>query len=180
MFEKILKEIKEYALTVVIALLFTTTFNTFFGLTSVNGESMYPTLNTGNKLIINKVAKMKNDINRGDIVVFDTTPDNPKKEKVFYVKRVIAKGGDTVKIFNGNVYVNGKKIKEDYADKENFSDELDETVISDNCYFVLGDHRDNSYDSRNFGEIEHKQVVGKAVLQILPSINTKKFTTPTS
>lgn len=175
MFEKILKEIKEFIPSLIFALLFAGIFNTFSGLTSVNGESMYPTLYTGDKLLIDRVSKMADNIDKGDIIVFDTTPDKPKKEKIFYIKRVIATEGDTVKITMGEVYVNGNKIDEPYADKENFGDEMEEIVIPNDSYFVLGDHRDNSYDSRHFGVINHNQIRGKVILQIFPSIDIKKF-----
>ena len=135
---------------------------------------MEPTLYTGDKLLIDKVAKMTHHIERGDIIVFDSTPENSRKDKVYYIKRVIGIGGDTVSIKNGDVFVNGKEIDESYADKENSPMNLTMTV-PEGSYFVLGDNRDNSNDSRYFGTILHSQISGKILFQFYPTINTDKF-----
>ena len=135
---------------------------------------MEPTLYTGDKLLINKVSKITKSLDRGDIIVFDSTPENSRKDKVYYIKRVIGVGGDEISIKNGDVFVNGKEIDESYADKENSPTNLTMTV-PDGSYFVLGDNRDNSNDSRYFGTILHSQVSGKIAFQFLPSINFDKF-----
>lgn len=174
MIKKIAKEIKELIPTVFIAGIISVTLNNFVGLTTVQGSSMEPTLFTGDKLIIDKVSKITHKIDRGDIIVFDSTPQNSRKDKVYYIKRVIGVEGDKIEIKNGNVFVNGKEIDESYADKENSPTNLTMTV-PDDSYFVLGDNRDNSNDSRYFGTILHNQVSGKILLQFLPTINTDKF-----
>lgn len=174
MVKKIAKEIKELIPTILIAGGLSIVLNTFIGLTTVQGSSMEPTLHTGDKLVIDKVSKLTNKIERGDIIVFDSTPENSRKDKVYFIKRVIGVGGDTINIKNGDVFVNGKEIDESYADKENAPTNLIMTV-PEGSYFVLGDNRDNSNDSRYFGTILHSQVSGKIAFQILPTINTNKF-----
>lgn len=174
MMKKISKEIKELISTVFIAGVVSIIVNTFIGLTTVQGSSMEPTLYTGNKLIIDKISKITNKIDRGDIIVFDTTPEKTRKDKIFYIKRVIGVGGDKIEIKNGDVYVNGKMIEESYADKENSLDNLT-MIVPEGNYFVLGDNRDNSNDSRYFGTILHNQITGKISMQIYPKINTDKF-----
>lgn len=174
MINKIKKEIKEFIPTVVSAIGITLVVNTFIGITTVQGISMEPTLYTGNKLLINKISKLTNNIERGNIVVFDSTPGNAKKDKVFYIKRVIGIAGDKIEIKNGNVFVNGKELTEDYADKTDSFTNLIMTVPEDS-YFVLGDNRDKSNDSRYFGTIMHSQITGKISMQIYPKIEFDKF-----
>lgn len=174
MIKKIKKEIKELLPTVVTAGAVALVLNIFVGITTVQGSSMEPTLYTGNKLIINKIAKLTDNIDRGDIIVFDATPGEGKKDKIFYIKRVVGKEGDLIEIKNGDVFVNGKEIKEEYADKTNSPSNLTMTV-PDDSYFVLGDNRDRSNDSRYFGTILHSQVSGKISMQIFPNLNTSKF-----
>lgn len=174
MINKIKNEIKELIPTVITAGAIAFILNIFVGITTVQGSSMEPTLYTGNKLIINKVAKLRDNIDRGDIIVFDATPGEPKKEKIFYIKRVIGVEGDLIEIKNGDVFVNGEEIKEEYADKTNSQTNLTMTV-PENSYFVLGDNRDKSNDSRYFGTILHSQVSGKISMQILPKLNISKF-----
>lgn len=174
MIKKISKEIKELLPTILIAGIISITLNNFVGLTTVQGSSMEPTLHTGDKLVIDKISKITHKIDRGDIIVFNSTPENSGKDKVYYIKRVIGIGGDEIKIINGDVFVNGEKIDESYADKENSPTNLTMTVPQ-NSYFVLGDNRDNSNDSRYFGTILHNQVSGKILFQFLPTINIDKF-----
>lgn len=174
MINRIKNTIKEFVPTIVSAIGITLVLNTFIGITTVQGVSMEPTLYTGNKLIINKISKITNSIERGDIIVFDSTPGESRKDKVFYIKRVIGVAGDKIEIKQGNVFVNGEEIIEDYADKTDSFTNLIMTVPEDS-YFVLGDNRDKSNDSRYFGTILRSQVTGKISMQIYPKINLDKF-----
>lgn len=126
----------------------------------VEGNSMDSTLITGEKYLVNKIETPE----RGDIIVFES----PFEEGKNFVKRVIAEEGETIEINNGNVYINDKKIKEDYIEEHKRSLDIGETLmedkekemISDDSYFVMGDNRLNSTDSRNFGEIKKDSIKG--------------------
>src|SRR5579863_8052603 len=104
----------------------------------VEGTSMLPMLEDQDRLFINKIAYRVGDIERGDVVVFQYPRDHTKS----YIKRVIALPGDTLRIDDGRVYVNGVRLKEAYVPSR-FADDrsLPETVLPPNQYFVMGDHR---------------------------------------
>lgn len=172
MFDKVIDELKELIPSILSAFLIAFLLNTVIGITTVQGVSMEPTLHTGNKLIINKVNKLIHNIDRGDVIVFDSTPGESKRNKVFYIKRVIGLPGDKIEIIDGNVFVNGIEIDESYADKTDSYTNLTMTVPEDS-YFVLGDNRDKSNDSRYFGTILHSQVSGNILMQLFPSIKFK-------
>lgn len=130
----------------------------------VNGESMYPTLKNKEIMLLNKINYRINDIERFDIVVVNT-----KDEKL--IKRVIGLPGETLKYENGKLYINGKEIKEKFL-KEKTADFNIENQglkkIPENQYFVMGDNRDNSKDSRIIGPVNKNQIAGRAKLVILP------------
>jgi len=131
----------------------------------VEGTSMLPRLEDQDRLFINKVAYRVGDIHRGDVVVFNY-PRDPSKS---YIKRVIALPGDTLEIRHGRVYVNGNLVPEPYVPAR-FRDErsvVAQTVGPDS-YWVMGDHRSVSSDSRDFGSVGRKYIYGKAVLVFWP------------
>lgn len=139
----------------------------------VEGTSMLPTLHEGERLIVNKLIYYKIErfswghIERGDVVVF-WYPRDPDRS---YVKRVIGLPGDTVEIRNGIVYVNNQVMHEFYLD-ENFNQadgNLAPKKVEDHYYFVMGDNRDNSSDSRIWGLVPEKYVYGKVVFRWFPS-----------
>jgi signal peptidase I len=125
----------------------------------VEGTSMLPMLKDQDRLFINKMAYRVGEIHRGDVVVFLYPRDHSKS----YIKRVIAVGGDDLRIDDGRVYVNGKELKERYVPLR-YEDErsLPETVIPPHEYWMMGDHRSISSDSRDFGPVERKLIYGKA------------------
>lgn len=130
----------------------------------VNGTSMIDTLHDNDIMILNKLSYKFSNIKRFDIVVIDD------KEELI-IKRVIGLPGEYIEYKNNKLYVNGKHIKEDFSHKntEDFSiNELEATVIPDDCYFVLGDNRVNSKDSRIIGFIPKEQILGKTTLTIFP------------
>lgn len=134
----------------------------------VEGTSMQPELRDQDRLFINKFAYQFENISRGDVVVFHY-PRDPSKS---YIKRIIALPGDTLSIDDGRVYVNGKRISEPYVPRR-YRDErsLEETVIPPNEYFVMGDHRSISSDSRDFGPVERDLIYGKAAFVYWPADN---------
>jgi signal peptidase I len=131
----------------------------------VEGTSMLPMLQDQDRLFINKMAYRVGDIRRGDVVVFLYPHDHTKS----YIKRVIAIGGDDLRIDHGRVYLNGKRLKESYVPPR-FSDERSqsETIIPANEYFVMGDHRIISSDSRDFGPVDRDLIYGKAAFVYWP------------
>jgi signal peptidase I len=131
----------------------------------VEGTSMAPGLEDQERIFINKFVYNWEPIQRGDIVVF-RYPRDPSKS---YIKRVIGVAGDSVRIENGRVYVNGRSQWEDYV-PPGYSDpgSYSETVVPSGSYFVLGDHRNMSNDSREFGSVEQKYIYGKAVFIYWP------------
>lgn len=134
----------------------------------IPSESMLPTLEVNDRLIIEKVSYHFNKPKHGDVVVFE--PTEALKEKGFkdaFIKRVIGLPGDTVEVKDEKVYVNGKVIEEDYiesAPKYNFGPV---TVPSDQ-YLVLGDNRNNSYDSHYWGYVPRENLIGRAVVRFWP------------
>ena len=133
----------------------------------VNGLSMYNTLDNGEIMLLNKLDYKFNDIKRFDIVVVKTHNDK-------IIKRVIGLPGESVKIENNTLYIDGKEVKDKYAYEKtedfNLSD-LGYDKIPKNCYFVMGDNRNNSADSRMIGCVKKKQIKGKANLVIFPFKN---------
>jgi len=133
----------------------------------VQGPSMMPLLEDGERIVVNKlVYHMGGEIHRGDVVVF-WYPHDPS---VSYIKRVAALPGDTVEVRDGDLYVNDKKVDEPYVRQE-FKDRqssLPPTAIKKGFYFVLGDHRNMSLDSRSWGEVPQKYIYGKALFRFWP------------
>jgi len=131
----------------------------------VEGTSMLPNLEDQDRLFINKFAFRVGDIHRGDVVVFKYPRDVTKN----YIKRVIALPGDRVLIEHGLVIVNGKPLAEPYVPAR-FEDDRSqpELRIPANEYFVLGDHRNISSDSREFGPVERDLIYGKAAFVYWP------------
>lgn len=157
---------KDYFLPCILGLLLGLFINQFFSLTTVNGLSMFPHLNNNDLLIMNKIPKYTNDINRGDIIIFNATP-NDTRDKLYFIKRVIGIEGDHVVIENGDVILNNKVLDEPYLSKIQTTGEVD-LIVPDDSYFVLGDNRDASSDSRIFGTIKHKDTVGVAFFRLFP------------
>jgi signal peptidase I len=131
----------------------------------VEGTSMLPQLEDQDRLFISKIAYRLGDIQRGDVVVFQYPRDHEKS----YIKRVIAVPGDRLRIDRGRVYVNGSLLKEPYL-PERFTDDKSqpEMVVPEHAYFVMGDHRSISSDSREFGPVERELIYGKAALVYWP------------
>jgi signal peptidase I len=132
----------------------------------VEGTSMLPRLVDEDRLFINKFVYHISAIERGDVVVFRYPRDHTKS----YIKRVVALPGDRLWIDHGVVWLNGKPQREAYVPDE-FRDtrSMAEIVVPENMYFMMGDHRSISSDSREFGPVEHALIYGKAVFVYWPT-----------
>ena len=161
---ELLEWVKSFLFAVPLAL-FITTF--IVQPTTVHGESMEPTLQDGNRLIVEKITYRFGKPERGDIVTLKSPIDSSKN----YVKRVIGVEGDRVKILNGKVYINGKELKEKYVSGRTVGD-MEEITVPKGYIYVMGDNRapGASLDSRNpsIGPISLDRVIGRAVLRFYP------------
>mgnify|MGYP000848863857 FL=1 len=159
------KDLIKSLLIVLILILYIKTF--IFSTTYIMGNSMYPTLNEGDILFINKIGTKLCSANKGDIVVIDA-PDAKKN----YIKRVIATAGDTVMIKDGKVYLNGEILEEDYIEEGIFTETYNEHKweVPNGYVFVLGDNRRPmaSNDSRFFGLVPVEAVRGTATFRYYP------------
>jgi len=132
----------------------------------VEGTSMLPRLEDQDRLFINKFVYRISSIDRGDVVVFHY-PRDPEKS---YIKRVIALPGDRLRIDRGQVLVNGERLTESYVPevyRDNRS--MAEIVVPEGFYFMMGDHRSISSDSREFGPVDRALIYGKAVFVYWPT-----------
>lgn len=144
-----------------------------FSITQVVGSSMYPTLKNGEVLILNKFKYRFSDIKRGEIVSLRYA------DTKYFIKRVIGLPGDKVYIKNNTLYINDEEFKESYiSDDLEYADfslsDLGYDKIPDDMYFVLGDNRSDSVDSREIGLIKKDEIIGKIGIRIWP-INRFKF-----
>ncbi len=135
----------------------------------VEGTSMMPGLKDQERIFINKFTYRLGSIQRGDTVVFKFPLDDTKS----YIKRVIGLPGDRIRIESGQVYVNGRRLTEDYVtDRDNVSwpspGPVADQVVPPGKYFVLGDNRSSSSDSRTWGFVPRKDIYGKAVFAYWP------------
>jgi signal peptidase I len=143
-----------------------------FQVARVEGQSMSPTLEDQDRLIVNKLAYRIGEPRRGDIVML-YYPLDPDKS---FVKRVIAEEGDSVRIVDGRVYVNDVPLNDDYVPAEYRSrDDWGPQVIPDGYYFVMGDHRNNSSDSRHWGMVPKRYIIGRVQLRWWPVATARLF-----
>jgi signal peptidase I len=159
--------------TLASAAVYATLIVTFgFQVARVEGLSMAPTLEDQDRLIVNKLIYRLSSPRRGDIVML-YYPVNPDKS---FVKRVIAEEGDQVRIQDGRVYVNDVPMSDDFVPPEYRShDDFGPTVIPDGYYFVMGDHRNNSSDSRHWGMVPKKYIIGRVQLRWWPIPTARVF-----
>jgi signal peptidase I len=159
--------------TLVSAAVYATLIVTFgFQVARVDGQSMAPTLEDHDRLIVNKLVYEVGEPRPGDIVML-YYPVNPEK---MFVKRVIAREGDTVRIVDGRVYVNDEPLHDEYVPAEFRShDDWGPQVVQQGYYFVMGDHRNNSSDSRHWGFVPKKYIVGKVKVRWWPIADARIF-----
>ena len=138
----------------------------------VDGQSMAPTLADQDRLIVNKAAYRLGDPKVGDIVML-YYPNQPEKS---FVKRVIAQEGDQLRIVAGKVYRNGELMDDSFVPLEYRShDDWGPEVIPEGYYFVMGDHRNNSHDSRHWRFVPKKYIIGKVQLRWWPVPEARIF-----
>ena len=171
--ERLGEEVLTWFKTLASAAVYATLIVTFIcQVARVEGHSMSPTLENDDRLIVNKLIYRISVPQRDDIVML-YYPVNPDKS---FVKRVIAKENDTVRIVDGKVYVNGEPredvfVPPTYRSHEDFST----TTVKPGYYFVMGDHRNNSSDSREWGEVPRKYIIGKVQLRWWPLSTARIF-----
>jgi signal peptidase I len=175
------RTIIEWAILIGSALLIAILIKTFlFQAFYIPSESMKPTLNVGDRVLVNKVSYRLHDVHRGDIVVFETPPKAKDANGTIQdlVKRVIGLPGESFSTHNGGVYINGRPLKEPYLQKGvqtcapnttvSGCGDVAATKIPSNDILVLGDNRPASKDSRFFGPIKESSIVGRVFVRIWP------------
>ena len=130
--------------------------------------SMYPTLDQGDRVLVNKLSYKMHDVHRGDIIVFERPPGQPASEIKDLIKRVVGLPGDTIEAKQGVVYIDGKKLAEPYLVDGVTTTNLRRQDIPAGHVFVMGDNRGDSADSRVFGPIDEDTIVGRAFIRVWP------------
>jgi signal peptidase I len=148
--------------TLVLSVLLFVAINAISARIRVDGYSMEPTLHTGEFVIVNRLAYQIGSPKVGDVIVFHY-PRDPQQE---YIKRIIGLGGDTVRVEGGQVYVNGQRLHEPYIAAPPAYRNV--WQVPKDSLFVLGDNRNNSSDSHNWGFVPMNYVVGKAIAVYWP------------
>ncbi len=152
--KKIIKESIPYVIIIIVVALIRTFIVTPV---RVSGASMDPTLTDGEIMLLYKLSK----INRNDIVVIDTDTEDG-----YIIKRVIALPGETIEYEKGSLFINGKKHSDNFADGE--TEDFDRVKLKGDEYFVMGDNREWSKDSRIIGPINEKDILGTTSITIFP------------
>lgn len=164
----LLKEILSNSLYLLAVLVITLLVVKYVGQrTVVVGHSMQDTLQDGDSLIVDKLSYRFKDPERFDVIVFPSKYEN----KEYLIKRIIGLPGEEIKIdYSGDIYINGKLITENYGRETILDPGLawNSYVLMDDEYFVLGDNRNNSMDSRYFGPVKRNEIIGRAFIRIFP------------
>ena len=170
---RVVDEVVAWLKTLASAAVYATLIVTFgFQVARVEGQSMAPTLADQDRLIVNKLAYRLRSPQVGDIVML-YYPLNPDKS---FVKRIIAEENDTIRIVDGRVYRNEVLINDDYVPAEFRShDDFGPEVVPQGYYFVMGDHRNNSSDSRHWKFVPKKYIIGKVQLRWWPLPEARLF-----
>ena len=167
--KEIIKELAGWLLYIVLIIALTWTVVTFVGQrTEVSGYSMATTLSDKDQLIVDKMTYRFRDPKRYDIVVFPYQ----YQDNTYYIKRIIGLPGETVQILSGMVYIDGMRLDEHYGNEimENPGIAEEPLTLGEDEYFVLGDNRNNSSDSRasDVGLIHRKDLIGRAWIRVWP------------
>lgn len=128
--------------------------------------SMAPTLKINDRVLVNKLSYRLHDIHRGDVVVFRSVPGDGATKDL--IKRVIGLPGETVESQNGHILINGQVLKEPYLGPDVVTGPLEKITIPAGHYWVMGDNRPNSRDSRFFGAISKSLIIGRAFVRVWP------------
>ena len=163
------RAILEWLAVIIGALLAALLIKTFlFQAFYIPSSSMEPTLNIGDRVLVNKLSYEFGDLERGDVVVFHKPEALPESDIDEFIKRVIGLPGDVVEARDGVLFVNGVALEETYLPGGTFTAGLPETIVPPDSVFVLGDNRGNSTDSRVFGAIPIDTIVGQAFVRVWP------------
>lgn len=130
--------------------------------------SMYPTLDKGDRVLVNKLSYKVHDVHRGDLVVFERPPGQPASTIKDLIKRVVGLPGDEIEGRAGVVYINGRRLAEPYLVDGVTTDNLPLMTVPKGDVFVMGDNRGDSADSRVFGPIDEDSIVGRAFIRVWP------------
>jgi len=170
---RVVEEVVAWLKTLASAAVYATLIVTFgFQVARVEGLSMAPTLADQDRLIVNKLAYRIGEPHIGDIVML-YYPLNPEKS---FVKRVIAEEGDQVRVVDGRVFRNDVPMDDAFVPNEYRShDDWGPQVVPEGYYFVMGDHRNNSSDSRHWGFVPKKYIIGKVQLRWWPLPHAREF-----
>jgi signal peptidase I len=139
-------------------------------LLEVTGDSMYPTFKDKEQIIAEKLSISLNTVKRGEIIIFKS----PKEPDRLLIKRAIALPGETITINNGKVFINGNELDEPYLNNSvgtfggKTMEENVEYKIADDAYVFLGDNREKSTDSRDYGAVKHGMLVGRGIIVYFP------------
>ena len=175
MIVKILKKIGAFiyeTIQTIVILLSLFTFIYFFAMQphQIQGASMEPNFYNGEYILTDKISYRFNEPQRGQVIVFKA-PNNPRRD---YIKRIIGLPGETVSLENNSIYINGRKLTEDYLSEDEFISagpylgKANQAVVPEGNYFVLGDNRDHSQDSRSWGAIKRGAIIGKVFFRYWP------------
>jgi signal peptidase I len=134
----------------------------------IPSDSMNPTLVQRDRVLVNKLSYHFHDVHRGDIVVFKRPPGETDPKIKDLIKRVIALPGETVEGRDGQIMIDGRVLKEPYTAKASPMSDFPARKIPNGHYFVMGDNRGNSKDSRVFGPIAKSLIVGRAFIRVWP------------
>lgn len=168
--KNVLKEILSTSMYLLLVLFIAYLIVTFVGQrTQVSGSSMESTLSDEDHLIVDKISYHFKDPERFDIIVFPFQYD----KETYYIKRIIGMPGETVQIdADGNIYIDGEVLEENYGREviQNPGRAIEPVVLGDDEYFVMGDNRNNSSDSRDLavGNIHKNDIIGRAFIRIWP------------
>lgn len=192
--KEVLIEVRDWFISIIIALIIAFFIKYYIGtFTTVQQVSMYPTLENNQKIWLNRTVRtFGKNYKRGDIVTFESpkiesiyvSNENPKAiypevenkfvhnflefGKMSFIKRIIGMPGDKIQIKDGKVYVNGELKEESYTEDDTYSYKLTDFTVPENYYFLVGDNRDKSNDSRDFGCIPIDKIEGRASFSIWP------------
>ena len=148
--------------TILLAIVLYFLIDTFIARVRVEKVSMYPTLQPGQFILVNKFAYRIGEMEHGDILIFHF-PDNPEED---YIKRLIGLPGDYVEIHHGLVFINGEQLVEPYQGSP--PNDIGDWTVPQDSIFVLGDNRRESSDSRAWGFVPTQNIVGKAIFRYWP------------
>lgn len=173
-----MKNLLEWIRDIVIAVIIAAIILAFFKPIIVQQESMQPNFYSGDYVITSRQAyKLFGDPKRGDVIVFKSHLYDEKGKQKNLIKRIIGLPGDSVEIKNGDVYINGELLQEEYVAEQGLSGEMEAVTVPEGRLFVMGDNRRVSQDSRSpaVGTIEMESIVGKVVIRLYPFNQIKVF-----